>query len=55
MKICEWGVNQTAAHTGETDNSDIHRIFLPKGQYNKLVRKLEKLSYQNGTTGSESD
>lgn len=50
MMICEWGVSQTATHTGDTENPDIHRIFLPKGQYNKLVRKLKQLSYENGTS-----
>jgi len=44
MAIDKWGVSQTATHTGDTDNVNTHRIFLPKGQYNKLVRKLEKAS-----------
>ena len=43
LKISEWGVSQTATLTGDTDDPGIHRIFLPKGQYNKLVCKLEKL------------
>ncbi|MFK8029138.1 MAG: hypothetical protein AB8G18_02780 [Gammaproteobacteria bacterium] len=45
--ISEWGTSRTATHTGETGNPDIHRIFLPKGQYNKLVRKLEAQSGGN--------
>lgn len=44
MKIGKWGVSETATHTGDTDNPNTHRIFLPKGQYNKLVRKLDKAS-----------
>lgn len=44
MKIDKWGVSETATHTGDTDNPKIHRIFLPKGQYNKLLRKLDKVS-----------
>ena len=44
LMICKWGVSQTATHTGDTDKPDVHRMFIPKGQYNKLVRKLEKVS-----------
>lgn len=40
--MCNWGETQTATHTGETEDPEIHRIFLPKGQYNKLIKKLEK-------------
>lgn len=43
--ISKWGVSDSATHTGDTGNPDVHRIFLPKGQYNKLVRKLEKTSH----------
>ncbi|KKR05818.1 MAG: hypothetical protein UT34_C0002G0325 [candidate division WS6 bacterium GW2011_GWF2_39_15] len=41
MKIVNWGVSNTASLTGETANPDIHRIFLTKGQYNKLVKHVE--------------
>ncbi len=39
-KIVNWGISDTATLTGETGDKDIHRIFLTKGQYNKLVEKL---------------
>jgi len=41
MQVVDWGLSNTANHTGQTDDPDIHRVFLPKGQYNKLVRHLE--------------
>jgi len=37
MKIVNWGISNTATLTGETEDKDVHRIFLTKGQYNKLV------------------
>lgn len=40
MKIVGWGTSPTASHTGDTDDPNIHRIFLTKGQYNKTVAKL---------------
>ena len=43
-QIGKWGVSETATHTGDTSNPNIHRMFLPKGQYNKLIRKLDKSS-----------
>jgi len=44
MTIGKWGVSETATHTSDTANPDIHRMFLVKGQYNKLLRKLKKVS-----------
>lgn len=38
MKIVNLGISNTATLTGETGEKDIHRIFLTKGQYNKLVK-----------------
>ncbi len=40
MKVVDWGEANTATHTGDTDDPNVHRIFLPKGQFNKLKRKL---------------
>lgn len=40
LKIDKWGISETANLTGETEDPSIHRIFLTKGQYNKLKRKL---------------
>ncbi len=37
-KIVGWGISQTATLTGETEDEDVHRIFLTKGQYNKLLK-----------------
>ena len=55
MKICEWGVSQTATLTGDTDNPDIHRIFLTKGQYNKLVCKLDLLALIENNINSDPE
>lgn len=41
MKIVNWGISNTATLTGETGDKDIHRIFLTKGQYNKVVKYLK--------------
>lgn len=40
MKIVKWGVSNTATLTGNTPIKNIHRIFLTKGQYNKLLGKI---------------
>lgn len=40
MKIVKWGVSPTATLTGETADKNVHRIFLTKGQYNKMVSLL---------------
>ena len=40
MKVVGWGEADTANHSGETDNKNVHRIFLTKGQFNKLKNKL---------------
>ena len=40
MKIVNWGISDTATLTGDTDDKDVHRIFLTKGQYNKLEKYL---------------
>lgn len=41
MKIVKWGISNTATLTGETDDKDVHRIFLTKGQYSKLEKSLK--------------
>ncbi len=41
LKIVNWGVSNTATLTGETSDKNVHRIFLTKGQYNKLVCHLK--------------
>ncbi len=39
-KIVGWGISNTATLTGETENKDVHRIFLTKGQYGKMVKVI---------------
>lgn len=41
MKIINWGISDTATLTGNTEDKDVHRIFLTKGQYNKLEKYLK--------------
>lgn len=41
MKIVNWGISNTATLTGDTEDKDVHRIFLTKGQYNKLEKYLK--------------
>lgn len=40
MKILNWGYDrkQVLVHEQELDNPDHRRIFITKGQYNKLTR-----------------
>lgn len=40
MKIVRYGISNTATLTGDTPDKNIHRIFLTKGQYNKLLGKI---------------
>lgn len=41
MKIVNSGISNNATLTGETSDKDVHRIFLTKGQYNKVVKYLK--------------
>lgn len=40
-KIVDYRETDTATLTGDTDNLNVHRIFLTKGQYKKLKNKLQ--------------
>ncbi|HNW23663.1 MAG TPA: hypothetical protein PKH06_02780 [Candidatus Dojkabacteria bacterium] len=40
LKIVKWGVSNTATLTGDTNDKNIHRIFLTRGQYNKLLGRI---------------
>lgn len=40
LKIIDWGVSNTATHTGKTDTPSVYRMFLPKGQFNKLTKRI---------------
>ena len=41
MVITSWGVTPNATHTGATNDPNVHRVFLTKGQFNKLVKHLD--------------
>ena len=43
MKIVKYGVSNTATLTGDTEDKNVHRIFLTEGQYNKLVKYLVQI------------
>ena len=40
MKIVGFGKSETATLNGNTGKPNIHRIFLTKGQYNKMKNKI---------------
>lgn len=40
MKVVAWGETAHATHTGATDDPQVHRVFLTKGQFNKLKSHL---------------
>ena len=40
MKIVAWGETRSATHTGATDDPNVQRVFLGKGQFNKLRAHL---------------
>lgn len=40
MIIVSWGTTPNATHTGNTDDPKVHRVFLTKGQFNKLAKHL---------------
>ena len=40
MTITNWGERNTATHTGNTSDLKTHRVFLAKGQFNKLKNKI---------------
>ena len=41
MKVTGWGISPTATLTGDTPTKNVHRIFLTKGQYHKLLPNLK--------------
>ncbi len=41
MQVVGWGETDTANHTGKTESPTVHRVFLTKGQFNKLKAHLE--------------
>jgi hypothetical protein len=42
MIIVAWGATPNATHTGETEDPVVYRVFLTKGQFNKLVKHLDR-------------
>ena len=38
--VVDWGTSSNATHTGATEDPNIHRAYLTKGQFNKLVKLL---------------
>lgn len=43
-KFLEIGTTPYASHTGDTSEKNVHRVFLTKGQFNKLQAKTESLA-----------
>lgn len=43
-KFLEIGTTPYASHTGDTSEKNVHRVFLTKGQFNKLQAKAESLA-----------
>ena len=37
------GTSPYASHTGDTSEKSVHRVFLTKGQFNKLKAKTESI------------
>lgn len=40
MQVVGFGTSNTASLTGQTDDPKVHRVFLTKGQFNKLKKLL---------------
>lgn len=40
LAIVSMGESDTATLTGDTESPTVHRVFLTKGQFNKLVAKI---------------
>jgi hypothetical protein len=43
-KFLEIGTSPYASHTGDTSEKYVHRVFLTKGQFNKLQARTESIS-----------
>lgn len=42
MRVISRGTTSNATHTGDTEDLNVHRVFLTKGQFNKLAKHLPK-------------
>ena len=40
-QIENYGESNTATHHGDTGDPSVHRMFVPRGQFNKLTKKLD--------------
>ena len=45
MMVVDWGTTPEATLTGETESPTIHRVFLTKGQFNKLAKSYDNNIY----------
>ena len=43
-KFLEIGTTPYASHTSDTSEKNVHRVFLTKGQFNKLQAKTESVA-----------
>lgn len=43
-KVLDIGSSPTASLTGDTADKNVHRVFLTKGQFNKLQAKAESVA-----------
>jgi hypothetical protein len=41
LKVLKVGTSAKASLSGDTKDSDVHRVFLTTGQFNKLKAKLD--------------
>lgn len=39
--VVDVGISSTANHTGDSGVAGVYRVFLPKGQFNKLKKQLD--------------
>ncbi len=46
-KVENHGESKTATHEGNTDDPAVHRVFISKGQYNKLAAKFLEFQARN--------
>lgn len=43
-KLLDIGTSPYASHSGDTSEENVHRVFLTKGQFNKLSAKVDALA-----------
>ena len=41
MKVVDWGEAETANLTGKTNKTNVNRVFLTRGQYNKFKKSID--------------